>query len=70
MGELNRGAARIDNMAQGTPRTHPSLLSGRVGDRLGTVDRQTGDVSTSTGAITKDKETLAAAPLLSCERRK
>jgi hypothetical protein len=29
-----------DIMAQGAPRTHPSLLSSRVGGRLSAVDRQ------------------------------
>ena len=60
-GQKREAQDDIDNMAQGAPRTHPSLLSGRVGDRLGAVDRQeTGDVSTVTVAITNDKKTLSA----------
>ena len=41
------------DMAQGASRTHPSLLSGKVGDRLGAEDRQgTGYVSTVTVSVT------------------
>jgi len=51
-------------MVQGVTRTHPSLLSGRVGYRLGAVERQeTADVSTATAAVTNYKETLSAAPV-------
>jgi L-lactate utilization protein LutC len=48
-------------MAQGTSRTHLSLLSGNVCDRLGAEDRQdTEDVSTVTVAVTNHTENLLA----------
>jgi len=60
-GQQTEAQDGTDNMAQGASRAHPSLLSGRVGDRLGAVDRQeTGDVSTVTVAVTNDKEALSA----------
>ena len=60
-GQQTEAQDGTDNMAQGAPRTHPSLLSGSVGDRLGAVCRQeTGDVSTVTVAVTNDNKTLSA----------
>jgi hypothetical protein len=51
----------MHNMAQGASRTHPSLLSGKGGDRIGADDRQsTGDVSTVTVAVTSHTEALPA----------
>jgi hypothetical protein len=49
------------NMAHGASRTHPSLLPGKVGDRLGADDRQdTRDVSTVTVDVTKHTDALPA----------
>lgn len=49
-----------DNIAQEAPRMDPSLLSGKVRNRLGAVDRQeTGDMSTVTVAVTNDTEALS-----------
>jgi hypothetical protein len=49
------------NMAQGASRTHPSLLSGMVGDRSGAEDKQdTGDLSTVTVAVNNNVGALSA----------
>jgi hypothetical protein len=59
-----------DNIAQGVPRTHPSLVSGQLGDRSGVVDRQeTGDVSTVTVAVNYHTEALSA-PVVQANARK
>jgi hypothetical protein len=48
-------------MAQGASMANHSLLSGKVGDRLGAEDRQdTGDVSTATVAVTNHTENIPA----------
>jgi hypothetical protein len=48
------------NMAQGAHTTHPNLLSGREGNRLGAVERQgTIDVSMVTVSVTNDTEALS-----------
>jgi hypothetical protein len=60
-GQEQAAQGDMHNMAQGASSTHPSLLSGKVGDRLGADDRQdTRDVSTVTVAVTKHTEALPA----------
>jgi len=52
---------RHDNMAQEASRTHPSLLSGRVDDRLGSEEKQDPwDLSTVIVAVNKNKGALSA----------
>lgn len=49
------------NLAKGASRTHPSLLSGNVDNRLDTENRQdTGDLSTVTVAVNNDRGVLSA----------
>jgi hypothetical protein len=49
------------NMAHGASRTHPSLLSGKVVDRLGADDRQDSeDVSAVTVPVSIHTENLPA----------
>jgi hypothetical protein len=57
----NKAQEDTDSMVQREPRTHPSLLFGKFGDRSGAADRQdTGHVSTVTVAVTNDRKALSA----------
>jgi hypothetical protein len=60
-GQAKKAQDDLDNMSQGAPRTHPSLLSGKVGDLSGAVDRkETEDMSLVTVAVKDVTEDLTA----------